>query len=226
MDGGRPVTPALIIVVAVAPSTVAVALSAPVTVAVNVAEAVPEAWIFASAPLIFPPVAPNVTGSPIRTFKLAAAIGPPRVSVRKLAVSPVEPSAGMLIEPGVIVSVRDGDVVNEPPPDTASFGLGPVILAHQLSVKSLVPPDAKTVFPLGGKAVVLFTNLLNRAVTVPVVTLIAPPRPKRSVSWLPTNVLCVMVAAFVPIPMSSAPPPMLEAPPAITVFPVNVELEI
>src|SRR5260370_18648636 len=138
MDGGRPVTPALIIVVAVAPSTVAGGLAAPVAVAVNVAEALPEAWIFASAPLIFPPVAPNVTGSPIRTFKLAAAIGPPRVSVRKLAVSPVEPSAGMLIEPGVIVSVRAGDVVNTAQPSMkGSFVLGPPILAHQLSVKSL-----------------------------------------------------------------------------------------
>src|SRR5260370_40020271 len=98
MDGGRPVTPALIIVVAVAPSTVALALSAPVTVAVNVAEAVPEAWIFASARLIFPPVEPNVTGSPIRTFKLAAAIGPPRVYVRKIGVCPAEPNDGMIVD--------------------------------------------------------------------------------------------------------------------------------
>ncbi len=157
---------------------------------------------------------------------MAAAIGPPSVSVRKLAVSPVEPNAGMLIEPGVIVSVRAGDVVNTAPPSMkVSFVLGPPILAHQLSVKSLVPPDAKAVFPFA-RAVVLFTNLLKWAVTVPVVTAIAPPCPKVSVAWLPVNALCVMVAVPEPIPMSSAPPPMLEAPPAITVFPVNVELEI
>src|SRR6266849_6908330 len=136
----------------------------------------------ASAPVIFPPVAPNVTGNPVTAVKLAAAIEPPRVSVRKPAVSPVEPNAGMLTEPGVIVSVREGDVINKPPPETASFVSGPARLAHQLSVKPSLPPDAKTVFPFGAVAVVLLTNLLNWAVTFPSVTLIAPPCPEASVS--------------------------------------------
>src|SRR5579859_815178 len=109
---------------------------------------------------MFPPLAPNVIGNPVTAVRLEAATGPPRVSVRKPAVSPVELDAGMLTESGVRVSVRDGEVVKMPPP-ARSFVLGPAILAHQLSEKSSPPPDAKAAFPLEALAVVLFTNRLK-----------------------------------------------------------------
>src|SRR5581483_7839768 len=151
----------VIIVEACAVSTVAMAKRAPIDVALNVAPAVPVALIAWSAPVILPPSALKLTGNPINAVRLETLIGLFPVSVRKLAVKAVDPPAGMEAEAGVTVSVKAGSVVRVPAPGPISFSFGPPILAHQLSVKSAVPPVTFTVFPLAGVAVVLLTKRLK-----------------------------------------------------------------